>query len=111
MFSSGQQLWKLDGKNLSNKENIAISKKSWFFESAGINSPIYIGNNRNEYLTMQIDGSVSLNRKRKKDRFQMWMNGTPNVDGYFTITNLASKNILTASLDEPYLTLEGKFSS
>ena len=111
MFSSGHQLWKLDGKNLSNQANIAISKQSWFFESAGINSPIFIGNNRNEFLTMQIDGSVSVNRKRKNDKFQMWMNGTPNVDGYFTIANLASNSILTASLDEPYLTLEGKFSS
>ena len=110
MFSSDHQLWKLDGKNLTNKANIMISKQSWFFESAETNSSIYIINNLSELLSMKKDGSVSVNRERKNDRYQMWINGTPIVDGYFTLINLGSNNTLTASFDEPCLTLEGKLT-
>ena len=108
MFSSGHQVWKLDGKLLKNRAEYTISPYKWYFEP-GIDSSVYIRNNLSTVLSMNSDGTVSVNDfKVVNYTNQMWILGKLTKDNYLTIGNMASGKLLTA-ID--HLVLEGKLSN
>ena len=74
-------------------------------------SSIYIRNNLNTVLSMNSDGTVSLNEfKVVNNANQMWINGKQSKDNYFTLGNVASGKLLAASSID-HLVLEGKLSN
>ena len=108
MFSSGHQVWKLEGKILKNRADFTISRYKWYFEPA-TDSSIYICNNQNTLLSVNPDGTVCVNDfKVVNVTNQMWIHGKLTNDNYFTIGNVASGKLLTA-ID--HLVVEGKLSN
>ena len=98
---NNHQLWKLDGKTLTNKANFWQSKHKWTLKIEG--PFIYIENNSegNRVLGVGIndEAKVSLLQHNKSEGSQKWIQGKPDIEGYFFLTTSSTqstKRVLTA---------------
>ena len=110
---NNNQLWKLDGKTLTNKANIWESSHKW---SLKIEGPfIYIENNSegNKVLgTIGNETKVDLLQRNQSDGSQKWIQGKPDHDGYFFLTTSSTqstKSVLTAIASDQ-LKIRGMYS-
>ena len=97
------QLWTLDDSKLKNKANIWQSNYKWKFTQNDDGKMIYINNINNEtVLTMTDFYGIQVKERPfdKRELGQLWIKGTPNSEGYFTLQNfkLVPKKFLTAIL-------------
>ena len=98
---NNHQLWKLDGKTLTNKANFWQSKHKWTLKIEG--PFIYIENNSEGNRVLGIKGEdeakVSLLQHNKSEGSQKWIQGKPDNEGYFFLTTSSTqstKRVLTA---------------
>ena len=91
------QLWSIDGQNLTNK-GIWQSNDKWNFKNYSDDTMIYIENmSKNKVLgVISIDDEVIEEPMVKCKLGQLWQKGNPDKEGSFTIRNFESRMILTA---------------
>lgn len=89
------QLWKLDGNVLMNKSNIWKSKDRWNLKSEG--SMVLIENVSENKVITRKENVVSEEVLILNDVGQMWENGDPDKEGFFTLTDPDSEKVLTAT--------------
>ena len=93
-------MWKLDGTKLINQKGEWKSNVEWKFVPEG--ELCFIQNiERSKVLSLVSDKeeetSVTEMFMEPKGLKQLWQIGTPNEDGFFTITEPLSKKVLHAS--------------
>ena len=99
------QLWKLDGNVLMNKSNIWKSKDRWNLKSEG--SMVLIENVSENKVITRKENVVSEEVLILNDVGQMWENGDPDKEGFFTLTDPDSEKVLTATTSN-CLVMSGK---
>ena len=99
------QLWKLDGNVLMNKSNIWKSKDRWNLKSEG--SMVLIENVSENKVITRKENVVSEEVLVLNNVSQMWENGVPDNEGFFTLTDPDSEKVLTATTSN-CLVMSGK---
>ena len=102
-------MWKLDSNSLMNKAKVWTSKDDW--DLIENETSVCIQNKTTEkVLTITDSGEeVTEDTMVPFKSSQMWAKGEPNKDGYFTLTSIDSRQLLTAN-SALCLTIEGKNS-
>ena len=87
------QLWKLDDNTLTNKEGLWQSDNLWEFEGEDSEkTKIYVINrSKSTFLFVARPGSNVI----PSDQKQLWIKGTPDNEGYFTLKDVTSQKYLT----------------
>jgi hypothetical protein len=98
---SGQQLWKLDGNTLLNKEGLWMSDEKWSFKTVNVRYKgelICIENiNKTKVLGTKNRSKVILEKFEEDKHEQLWKKGEPNAQGYFTLENYKVSKVMTAT--------------
>ena len=92
------QLWNLIDGKLVSKSNFWKSKNQWTFKPAEGSLVFVESSSKSEVLGI-IDDAVIVEKLAQNNPGQMWEitnEGVANNDGYFTLTNSASRKVLTA---------------
>ena len=97
----------LNDTTLKNKANIWQSNDDWKLET--INQSIYIENMSNHTVLgiEKTDTVIAENFNRHKFG-EAWIKGEPDNEGFFTLTNMKSRKLLTA-ISAQILKVMGKF--
>ena len=92
---------------LQNKEGIWMSNDLWNFKSK--DDLIYIENiSKSKVLGFTNDMKVTLVKKGGKTE-QLWRQGVPNAEGYFTLENSEVPKVITA-ISSSVLEIKGKIT-
>ena len=106
-FSFLGQLWMLNDTTLKNKANIWQSNDDWKLET--INQSIYIENMSNHtVLGIEKTDTVIAEDFDQYKFGEAWIKGEPDNEGFFTLTNMKSRKLLTA-ISAQILKVMGKF--
>jgi len=89
------QLWMLNDTTLINKANIWQSKDEWKLET--INQSINIENMSNHTFLGVKDFDTVIEEEFDQYKFEeAWIKGESDIEGFFTLTHIKSKKVLTA---------------
>jgi len=92
VFKTDSQMWKIEGEKLLNKMEGYKTEDTWTAICEG--QMAYIENKtKNEFLTVTDDGKVKMVDHR--DVNHLWNKGTPDQDGWYTLTWGPTSQILT----------------
>ena len=106
-FSFLGQLWMLNDTTLKNKANIWQSNDDWKLET--IDQSIYIENMSNHtVLGIEKTDTVIAEDFDQYKFGEAWIKGEPDNEGFFTLTNMKSRKLLTA-ISAQILKVMGKF--
>ena len=128
-FFSEKQRWKLVGNTLQNKDANWTSTDTWdFLTHPGSNDTLFYIENislqTNQYfhkvLTTTKDNKVNISDYEEITQIaddgltinvpeQLWMIYDTDIEGYFTLENYKVPKLLTATVDEYCLRIEGNF--
>ena len=86
----------MNGSKLINKEGLWTSDDDWEVLEKE-DTKIYIANISNHKVLSAKHNSVKEKVIEQDNLGQMWKKGVPNNEGYFTLTNVTSSKVLTAS--------------
>ena len=101
------QLWMLNDTTLKNKANIWQSNDNWKLET--INQSIYIENMSNHTVLGIAKTDTVIAEDLDQYKFgEAWIKGEPDNEGFFTLTNMKSRKLLTA-ISAQILKVMGKF--
>ena len=101
------QLWMLNDTTLKNKANIWQSNDDWILET--INQSIYIENMSNHTVLGIAKTDTVIAEDLDQYKFgEAWIKGEPDNEGFFTLTNMKSRKLLTA-ISAQILKVMGKF--
>ena len=91
-------MWKINGANeLINKADVWKSNSKWKFRNV-TRTKVYVENISNKSVLGVADEKIVIEEPLLENNSgQIWNIGTPSRDGYFTLTNTLSKQVLTAS--------------
>ena len=90
-------MWKIEGKHLVTKGNRWQSNDSWTFSNLN-GTFAHIKNTSNKTVLAETDNFVvDEGILNQNDSQQKWMKGVENSEGYFTLTNVYSQKVLTAT--------------
>jgi len=95
------QLWKIDGTKLVNKKGITalegeckvVPHGAMFYIENALNNKV-LSTRRNSRLSESYQNKVKESIRDEKLR-QLWKIGTPNEEGFFIITEISTKKVLT----------------
>ena len=106
-ISDPSQRWKLENGTLKNKASLWQSNATWTFEDFN-GTLIRIKNNTaNKFLGTQIDGQVV--RQRLDNKLgQLWIQGEADTDGYYTLENSKSQNLMLTAISKDNLEVKSK---
>ena len=113
-FSEENQLWKLDGNTLKNKEGLWKSVDSWAFRKKD-NESIYIENiSKKKFLETNVNQDILEENFEEDKAAQLWKTGEPDAEGYLTLSSelLTTENltlVITAT-SESEMKINGKNS-
>ena len=95
------QLWKLDDNTLTNKGGLWQSKDLWEFESEDSeeNKVLVINRSESKFLSDERYGSNVI-LSDLCDLKKIWIKGSPDNEGYFTLKDVSSQKFLTAVSSE-----------
>ena len=97
----------LNDTTLINKANIWQSNDEWKLET--INQSINIENMSNHTVLGVENFDTVIEEELDQYKFEeAWIKGEPNIEGFFTLTNMKSRKILTA-ISAQILKVIGKF--
>ena len=105
------QLWMLNDTTLKNKANIWQSNDDWKLETIDhtYGRYIYIENMSNHtVLGIEKTDTVIAEDFDQYKFGESWIKGEPDNDGFFTLTNMKSRKLLTA-ISAQILKVMGKF--
>ena len=104
-FSGLRQLWKFDGKVLKNRK---VYGGKWNFKTK--DELIYIENDSYNKVFGTSNGAKVIEVEYEEGKTeQLWKIGKPNAEGYFTLENYKVPKLLTATVNEYSLRIEGNF--
>ena len=86
----------MNGSKLINKEGLWTSDDDWEVLEKE-DTKIYIANISNHKVLSAKHNSVKEKVIEQDNPGQIWKKGVPNNEGYFTLTNVTSPKVLTAS--------------
>ena len=99
LFTDQRELWKLDGGKLVNKTNLWQSDDDWIFRH-NADGTIYIENvSKNTVLGTTEDDDVIEEILEENNLGQLWKQGKPTKEGFFTLENSYSEKVMTAISD------------
>ena len=97
----------LNDTTLKNKANIWQSNDNWKLET--INQSIYIENMSNHTVLGIAKTDIVIAEDLDQYKFgEAWIKGEPDNEGFFTLTNMKSRKLLTA-ISAKILKVMGKF--
>ena len=105
LFSGKHQLWKFEGTLL--KTRIYLPKGWWTFKFR--DDLIYIEKDSNKVLATGNGVKIIEEDYKEGKHEQLWKIGEANTEGYFTLENYKVPKLLTATVDEYSLRIEGNF--
>ena len=97
LSSDSSQLWKLNGANdtLRNKDNISISDQKWNMRTKKPGLFNIVNLNNGKVLDIS-NGRVTEEDEVDGKDGQLWRQGKPDAEGYFSLEGSHSSKILTA---------------
>ena len=112
-ISDPSQRWKrLENGTLKNKASLWQSTATWNFEEFNKTLIKIKDNDANMFLGAQSDGQVV--RKHRKDNAednepgQLWIQGKADPDGYYTLENSKSQNLMLTAISKENLEVKSK---
>ena len=98
----------MENGTLKNKEGLWQSNATWTFEYFN-GTLIKIKNNTaNKFLGSQSDGQVFGENHKDNELRQLWIKGKADTEGYYTLENSKSQNLMLTALSEDNLEVKGK---
>ena len=88
----------MDGDTLKNKSGIWMSTDNWIFGAVdSAQRTVYIENTSNNTVLSISNDDVKVVSHYENDTAQVWRKGSPDNEGYFTLSN--HEKVLTAVAD------------
>ena len=107
-ISDPSQRWKLENDTLKNKEGLWQSNATWTFEDFN-GTLIRIKNNTaNRFLGAQTHGQVFREDRKDNELGQLWIRGKADTDGYYTLENSKSQNLMLTAVSKENLEVKSK---
>ena len=107
-ISDPLQRWKLENGTLKNKASLWQSNATWTFEKFN-GTLIKIKNDAaNKFLGAQTHGQVFGEDHKDNELGQLWIQGKADTDGYTTLENSKSQNLMLTAISKDNLEVKSK---
>ena len=109
-ISDPSQRWKLENGTLKNKASLWQSNATWTFEEFN-GTMIMIKNNTANKFLGEVFGRVVRQDLKDNKVGQLWIQGEADTDGYTTLENSKSQNLMLTVISKDKLQVKSKYIS